>query len=265
MKKILYNTLFCILIVIFSFSAYKLYVLWNEYHTGDVIYENVLENVMREPVSEKNTESSEKSGTQEDMSDNQEKNHSDADIISIDLPALQKINPDAIAWIQIPESAVSYPVLQAEDNDTYIRSTITGEYNKAGCIFVDCSVQNPFEDPNTIIYGHNLKNGKMFSDLMKYESEKWYQAHPVIYITTKDGVMRWQVYSCFRTSAYSDVYRVGMQYQTEEYKKYLKESVDAALYNTGVVPEEDGTVLVLSTCTNEEDTERFVVIASLLE
>lgn len=267
MKNIVQNILMITCIAVFGLSAYKLYGIWHEYHAGDKIYEGVLENVIVEADPENAEESSKDDETDETdhLQDALSTDEAKVHVLTIDLAELKQINQDAIGWIQIPDTSISYPILQAEDNDTYIRNTITGEDNKAGSIFVDCNIQHPFEDTNTIVYGHNLLNGKMFSDLMKYEKQSWYELHPLIYITTEKGIQTWKVYSCFRTSAYSDVYTIGMESGTENYSDYLMKSVEQAIYETGIVPEGDSRVITLSTCTNETDEERFVVMAVPVE
>lgn len=252
MKKLLHTLILIICIIVFCFSAWKLYGIWEEYHAGDEIYESV-KNQVSTP------------GTKDD-SNSESREPEDTSGYSIpsslvDLAALKEINEDTIGWIQIPDTEIDYPILQAEDNERYLRRTITGESNKAGCIFVDYQIKAPFNEANTLIYGHNLLNGKMFSNLTKYEEKSWLESHPVIFIQTEDGVSAYEIYSCYRTQDDSQTYTLGFQTETQEYLDYLNYSLKEALYSTDINPTYSDQILTLSTCTNEEDTERFIVHA----
>lgn len=254
MKKFLNTLILIICIVVFCFSAWKLYGIWQEYHIGDEIYDSVKDQVSSDETNSP-TKFQEKDNVEDDVS-----GFSIPDSL-VDMDALKELNNDAIGWIQIPDTNIDYPILQAEDNERYLRRTITGESNKAGCIFTDYRIESPFKEANTLIYGHNLLNGKMFSNLMKYEDKSWWESHPLIYIQTEDGVLAYEIYSCYRTDDNSSTYTFGLETETEEYQVYLDYTIEQALYSTNIQPEYIKEILTLSTCTNDEDTERFIVHA----
>ena len=77
----------------------------------------------------------------------------------IDFESLDAVNSDIIGWIRIGALDISYPVAQSEDNDYYLHRTFEKKDNFAGCIFVDFHNSSQFTDPNTIVYGHNMKDG----------------------------------------------------------------------------------------------------------
>ena len=259
MKKFLQTLILILCIVVFCFSAWQLYGIWQEYHTGDEIYDSVQEEVSLPSSGE---EENPQDGSSENGSENDSALRIPDSLVNLD--ALLKINSDAVGWILIPDTNISYPVLQAEDNERYLRRTITGESNKAGCIFVDCRTENAFQEANTIVYGHNLLNGKMFSNLMKYEEQDWYQDHPYIYIQTSDGVQAYEIYSCYRTRDSSSTYTFGLETDTEAFQEYLDETINQSLYSTGIKPDSSDRIVTLSTCTNESDEERFVVHGRLI-
>ena len=86
----------------------------------------------------------------------------------VDFDGLQAINEDIIAWLRVGALDLSYPVTQAEDNDYYLHRTFRREDNFAGCIFLDYLNEPDFSDQNSIIYGHNMKNGSMFGTLSHF-------------------------------------------------------------------------------------------------
>lgn len=258
MKKFFQTLILLLCIGVFCFSAWQLYCIWEEYHAGDEIYDSVQKEVSI-PSSDEETDP-----LQEDLASGDSHEFRIPDSL-VRMDVLQKINSDAIGWIRIPDTNINYPILQAKDNERYLRHTITGEYNKAGCIFVDFRSEDAFREANTIIYGHNLLNGKMFSNLMKYEKQDWYQDHPYIYIQTSEGVQVYEIYSCYRTLDSSQTYTFGLETDTEAFQEYLDETVDQALYSTGIKPDSSDRIVTLSTCTNETDEERFVVHGRLTD
>lgn len=120
------------------------------YREGEQVYEE-LEEYIREPESTKEPEV-EKSSEE----------NSAFTFLQVDFESLQSINPEVIAWIQIPALDISYPVAKGTDNAYYLHHMINGETNKSGSIFMDYHNQEDFTDRNTIIYGHNMRDGSMF-------------------------------------------------------------------------------------------------------
>ncbi len=256
MRKILRTLLLFVCIAVFCFSAWNLFSIWQEYHAGDEIYDSIQKQIsMPSPGQNENNQS-------ETFHTGETNDYSVPDSLA-DLSALKEINPYSIGWIRIPDTNIDYPILQTDNNNDYLRRTITGEVNKAGCIFADYRSEEPFCSANTIIYGHNLLNGKMFSNLMKYEDPDWYEKHPYIYIQTSEAVQLYEIYSCYRTADNSETYTFGLKTGTEAYQDYLKRSVKLALYSTEIEPSAADQIITLSTCTNESEEERFVIHARL--
>ena len=124
----------------------KLFGAYLKYQKGDVSYEKLQEYV-QEPEEEESPESE------------KEKEEPKNRYLEIDFADLKAVNPDVIAWIQIPALDISYPVVQGKIMHI-IFITFSGESNINGSIFVDCHNQPDFTDQNTIVYGHNMKNGE---------------------------------------------------------------------------------------------------------
>ena len=258
MKKTLQSFCLIICIAVFCFSVWKLFVIWQEYHAGDEIYDSI-----EKQVAIKQTDSSPAEPGQSETPDRDDNIGVSVPDSLVNLEELKEINSHAIGWIMIPDTSINYPILQTANNNDYLRRTITGEDNKAGCIFADYRCADPFHSANTIVYGHNLLNGKMFSDLMNYEDENWYKEHPCIYIQTYDGVRVYEVYSCYRTADNSRTYTFGLKTETEFYENYLNQTLEQALYPTDITPLSSDQIITLSTCTTETAEQRFVVHARL--
>ena len=185
----------------------------------------------------------------------------------VDFDRLKEINPDTIAWIRFEEpSAISYPVVQGTDNSKYLKATFRANDNKLGAIFADYESAPDFTDRNTFIYGHNLKvGGEMFSQLLEYQSEDFYKAHPYFYIYTPDGKTRtYQIFSAGVVKDTADNYQKEFA-SDEEFLQYLQLAKSSSAYNTGVEVTKDSLLVSLSTCTNVREDERFLVQGVLIK
>ena len=117
--------------------------------------------------------------------------------LQVDFNKLEEINPDVIAWIEIPGLEISYPVVQGRDNDYYLHHLITGENHKSGSIFMDFHNQEDLSDRNSIIYGHNMKDGSMFGTLDQYQSQALYRNYPYFYMYVTGYIYEYQIFSCY--------------------------------------------------------------------
>jgi len=111
-------------------------------------------------------------------------------LVEIDFPAWQSLNSDVQAWIQNESIRVDYPILKSPDNEYYLTRDLDLSYKAMGSIFFDFRNKTDFSDPNTIIYGHNFDNGLMFSNLVWYKSQQFYEQNPVYYLYTPEQVYR---------------------------------------------------------------------------
>lgn len=187
-----------------------------------------------------------------------------APVIEVDFAALQAVNPDVRAWLLIPETDISYPVVQGEDNEFYLHTTYDRKPNSCGSIFIDARNAEPFAETNTILYGHNMKNGSMFGTLRRYEDDAFRIAHPDIYIVTPEGQLQYRVFSAYVEAENGDAYTVDFSTLSEA--EFLRR---AAGWDSGDVetetPARGSKVLTLSTCTSIVAWQRFVVHAVLVE
>ena len=154
---------------------------------------------------------------------------------------------------------MNYPVLQGETNDTYIHSDIDHQKLSAGSIFVDCRNEKPFEDFNTVIHGHNMKNGSMFAQLKKFtQDEETYKKSKYFWIFTPEKTYRYEIISAHTTAVNSDTYTL-FKGPGQEFVDYMNKIVSYSDVKT--TPGElgvDDKIVTLSTCTGNEST-RYVV------
>lgn len=268
----IYRILSLICLLLMCLSAYQLFGIWKEYHEGDDVYSDLLSQLTKadDQASSEPPASKQENPQSEDPTESAKSDEDNSQSYTpVDLNALAEINKDAYAWIAIPGTQVNYPILRSRDNEDYLRTTIDGKKLKAGSIFTDYRCKKPFEEANTIIYGHNLLNGAMFSSLINYKEESYLKAHPDIYIQTADGILIYEVYSCYITDENSETYSFHLETGSESYRKYLymtqRSSLTLAFDEEITGPEQDEQIITLSTCTNHTDEERFVVHARFKE
>lgn len=237
-SNIVSNIILVIAIVVFAVSAYKLYGIFSEYNKGDKEYQKIQDLVI-------NTEK--KDDTKEET-------------FSVDFEKLLEMNSDVVGWIRFDEpSEINYPVVQGRDNEEYLKRTFEANTNKLGTLFVDVNNPGDFSGRNTFIYGHNMKNGSMFAQLLKYKDDSFYKEHPYFYIYTPDGKVRtYEIFSAGVVKDTSDSYIMDyaddVAFQT--YIDYIKQQ---SAYPTSAEVTTASKIVSLSTCTNVRDDERFLV------
>lgn len=177
----------------------------------------------------------------------------------IDFAALQAINPDAAAWLEMPGLGISLPVVQAADNETYLHRSFDGSDSPAGCLFFAAPAGDGLY---RVIYGHNLHDGSMFNGLLNYRDEDFYAANPTFTLYTPEGAGSWRIFSCHTATDMEELYRTDRT-AGEEYDVFLQQLLEASEYDTGAELPEGAQVVTLSTCLTSYGSglERYVVHA----
>jgi len=181
---------------------------------------------------------------------------------ALDLAALQAVNEDVLGWILIPDTGISYPLLQGQDNQFYLNHTWEKRWSFGGSIFLDSQSASDFSRFNTIVYGHRMDGGSMFGLLHKYKDPAYWQAHPQIYIRTEQGTFRYEIFAAYEAAV--DSWTYALELKKEEHKQsFLDSCLSRSVLNTGIVPTVEEPVLTLSTCTGNGYEARWVVQARL--
>lgn len=184
---------------------------------------------------------------------------------------LLKQNSELFGWIEIPGTNVNYPVMHTPDDpEKYLHTAFDGSYSKSGVPFLDGDCYNGCG--NYIVYGHNMKNGSMFHDLLSYSKEDYFVSHQNIYFDTLDCSGDYEIIAVFRSKVFrADETGVFRYYiftdLTDEsvFNEYIAGITAASLYDTGKTAEFGDSLLTLSTCGKNNDDERFVVVAKKVE
>ena len=185
-----------------------------------------------------------------------------------EVKELQKENEDVKAWIKINDTNINYPVVQANDNDYYLYRNYKKENSNYGSIFIDSNsnIENP--NSNIIMYGHNMKDGSMFKDLLKYADEEYYNNHKYIEFVTNTSSSTYEIIAVFKSRIfYKNEKNVFRYYKCtnlnneQDYNYYVNNCKELSLYDTGVNAEYGEQIITLITCEYSSENGRMVVVA----
>lgn len=178
---------------------------------------------------------------------------------------LLDINKDTVGWLTVNNTNIDYPVVQYTDNDYYLNRDYYQNKNRHGWVFMD--YRNNYSDlsDNTIIYGHNLANQKMFGTLRYALNSSWYMKtnNQVITLNTLDNNLKWKIISIYKLPKTND-YLIANFSSPDEKLKFLKMITERSIYDFNEDYDEDTKILTLSTCSNGTK-ERLVVHAKLIK
>lgn len=177
---------------------------------------------------------------------------------------LKEINNDTVGWLTVNNTKIDYPVVQSTDNDYYLYRDYYKNKNRHGWIYMD--YRNNIEDlsDNTIIFGHNLANQKMFGTLRYVTNPSWYKksSNQIITFNTTKANMKWQIISIYKIPVTND-YLVANFASSEDKLNFLDMITQRSIYNFNATYDENTKIITLSTCSNGSK-DRLVVHAKLI-
>jgi len=266
MKKAILIIVIILLVGVFAYSAWNVVGTLLEYRKGEAFYEDLNQYVStpeeavkpkkpaRKPLLFKATEPTTPPETQPQEGYPE---------LEVDFDALLELNQDVVGWIYIPDTIISYPVLQGRNNDQYLYRLLTGAYNGAGSIFLDADVASDFTGKNHPIYGHNMNNGTMFAELMGYKNQEFFDAHPKAYLLTPEKNYVVHLFSGYVIDAWGNAWDTTFSDRT--FQEWLDTLQRRSYFASDVVPTVEDHVLTFSTCSYEVTEGRFVVHGILEE
>lgn len=185
------------------------------------------------------------------------------------LKELQNENPDVMAWIEIEDTNINYPVVQTKNNDYYMYRNYKREKSKDGSLFIDKDYDWKLPSTNILIYGHNNRgSSEMFASLMNYKEEQFYKEHNKIRFTTVEEDAEYEIIAVFLSRVYykseKDVFRYYYFINAEneeEFNEYVNNSKKESLYNIEATAKYGDQLLTLSTCSYHTEDGRLAVVA----
>lgn len=223
------------MVIILVYSSYRLY----SYNKERIKSEKLAQNVVSESSSQQ------------------------AAPINVDFEKLKQKNKDIIAWLYCKGTSINYPVVQAEDNSYYLYRGTDGEYSSSGTLFVDFLNKGDFTDNNTIIYGHNMKNGTMFGVLTEYRNQDYYHKHPEMYILTPEKDYKVKLIAGANVNSTASIYKLPLA--DEDKEGFISQLCEKSTFKSEYKFLPDDIYVMLSTCSYEYNDARYVLIGILKE
>lgn len=232
MKRMINNILLIICIFIFCISTWKLYGYYRSYKKAKDTYSKIAKENVK-------------------ISKNERK---------IDFKKLKSQNQDIAGWIYIRGTTIDYPIVQGKDNEEYLHQDFNKKKSSSGTIFLDNNCKKDFTSDNNIIYGHHMKNGTMFAQLLKFREKSFLKKHNEIMIFTPDRTIHLKVISAYAQKAQN---KIPVTFANDEQKKaYIKkiESMSEQTIKTSMI--NDSHIYTFVTCSYEGEDNRTYVHAA---
>lgn len=184
---------------------------------------------------------------------------------SEEISALQEINTDVLGIIEVPGTNINYPILKSVDNGDYLYRDIYKKGNKNGSVFMDYECPDLSTPDNVIIYGHNMKNTNMFSDLLNYRDGNYFEEHNEIVLYDGSTERKYEVVGALvmdLTDKESFFQFNSFINKSEEMNTadYLKEIETRALHFKDIEVTPEDKLITLSTCAYDSDNARFLIV-----
>ena len=232
MKRMINNILLIICIFIFCISTWKLYGYYRSYKKAKDTYSKIAKENVK-------------------ISKNERK---------IDFKKLKSQNQDIAGWIYIRGTTIDYPIVQGKDNEEYLHQDFNKKKSSSVTIFLDNNCKKDFTSDNNIIYGHHMKNGTMFAQLLKFREKSFLKKHNEIMIFTPDRTIHLKVISAYAQKAQN---KIPVTFANDKQKKaYIKkiESMSEQTIKTSRI--NDSHIYTFVTCSYEGEDNRTYVHAA---
>ena len=261
-----YRVIILLCIIIFAGSLTKLIMIFHEYNSAVSEYDDLEEEFLIGDEDVTGAAVASEDGIEIEQTDEAGKKSTFVfKGLNVDFDSLKKTNKDVVGWIQFETFNLSYPIVKDSGDNYYLTHTFKKQKNSSGAIFIGPSNSSNFRDTNTIVYGHNMKNGSMFGLLGRYKQKSYFQSNQYFRIYTPNETQRYQIFSVYKAPVNGSAYSIWKRTGGSEYTNWLKELKKNSMYDTGVSVSEYDTIVTLSTCVSGEDSKRLVVQAKRIQ
>jgi len=251
MKSKLLFTAIILNIFVIAFSAYMLLSGIEKYRTADRVHTELETHVhLHEPDDYVTA-----SGPNQDEAAERYTVDDGIQWPQIDFDALLAANPDTVGWLYSVDTPINYPIVQGQDNEYYLTHLFDGTQNASGCLFLNAGNEADFTNTHSIIFGHHMKSGSMFSSITRYRAQDYYEAHPQLLLMTPGGDYILRPFSGYDTDVDSD----SWQLLFDDYANWLQGIKSRSAFTADVTPADSDPTITLSTCSYEFENARFVL------
>ena len=253
--KVLYYGILVLLLAVLVFSSVKIISYMMEKKQSERKQQDLIDQVVT-PGSDSNDTENDNTGPDNNTAPSA---GSEPDYITVDFKTLQAKYPDVVGWLYCANTGLNYPIVQTaeESGEYYLYRDIDGSSNKNGTVFLDWQCSSNFTSQNNLVYGHNMKTGRMFAPIVKYRDQSFYDAHPYMYLYTPNQLYKVNLFAGMVTPHDSAVYSYSLS------SDYIKECIANSTFKSSVGTP-TGNILTLSTCAYDFDNARYVVMGEMV-
>ena len=192
------------------------------------------------------------------------KDNEEASEKELSLSLLKQTNKDIVGILEFDDRVIYEPVVQAPDNEYYVRKNIKKEYANAGIPFV--SADGNIDSKNVVIYGHSSKwDNIIFTPLMNYVNQSYYKEHPTFQFITEDETRTYQIFEVMNIDLNnlndSLEFTQDSWDSNNAFNAFISDSINRELYKTGVTVDSEDKIMTLVTCDTRDNNKRIIVIA----
>lgn len=175
----------------------------------------------------------------------------------IDFEELKEINEQLVGWLKVKGTNIEYAVVQAKDNNYYLKRNLEKQYNVGGWIFADYKNKLDGTDKNIVIYGHNMKDNSMFGSLRNILNEEWYinDENYIINFITEQEEHKYQVFSVYQIE--SEDYYINTEFKKNEFEEFIDTLKNRSINDFNIDVSAEDSILTLSTCS---DNNKYRVV-----
>ena len=196
------------------------------------------------------------------------KDNEEASEKELSLSLLKQTNNDIVGILEFDNRVIYEPIVQAPNNDYYVRKNIKKEYANAGIPFV--SADGNIDSKNVVIYGHSSKwNNIIFTPLMNYVNQSYYKDHPTFQFITENETRTYQIFAVINVDLNnlddSLEFTQASWDSNNAFNAFISDSINRELYKTGVTVDSEDKLMTLVTCDTRDDNKRIVILAKLVD
>ena len=233
-RRIALDIIMVCLAGIVVFSGYRVYKIMHDYKVNRDIYSRIAETAMPEGFNGE-----------------------------IDFDALRKINPDIVGWLYYESTNINYPIVQGKDNDYYLHISFDGTWTLGGTLFADAFTEEPFNQFNTIVYGHHMQDHTMFGDIKELKDPEYCKEHPQFELITPEGKYHLKICAFVHQPSDSAIYTTNF-HDEEGKQEYINLIKSLATYITTEEMTAEDRLVILSTCAYEYQEARYMVVGKMI-
>ena len=233
-RRIALDIIMVCLAGIVVFSGYRVYKIMHDYKVNRDIYSKIAELAMPQGFTG-----------------------------DIDFDALREVNPDIVGWIYYEGTNINYPIVQGEDNDYYLHISFDGTWTLGGTLFADAITEDPFNQFNTIVYGHHMQDHTMFGDIKELKDPEYCKEHPQFELITPAGKYHLRICAFVHQPSDSAIYTTNF-HDEEGKQEYINLIKSLATYITTEEMTAEDRLVILSTCAYEYQEARYMVVGKMI-